>query len=453
MPGNDVPTAVREQYEELPYPLRDPRDEERRLIHTIGSNLVVVNHFCFKGRMDFRTGFRCLVAGGGTGDGLIYLAEQLRDFDAEIIYLDMSVASRRVAEERARVRGLSNITWVTGAIEDMQKLDLGEFDLIHCTGVLHHLESTENGLQDLAAALNEHGSMLLMLYGKYARRPVYDMQALLRAYLPEGIGRREKIEKVRQLIDCLPETNWFRRDLANWGHEISPGGNGDPGLYDLLLHACDQAFDVPGLYALAGSAGLHIQGFPVGSERYNPFSAIQDEAVREQFERMDLPMQQATAELLHCDISRHEFYVGRGTDSVASLDDEDNALLMFWKMYGKHRQLADAMLPGKVFTLQVDHHQIRINCSEILKHLFACMDGQIPLHEMYERVHQALPMASREAIRAELKGIYTVMHERGLLYLVMAGNLATGLPDYDRLNQVPGGDSAGVDPNTLKIDP
>ena len=234
MPKMDVTAAVRQQYEELPYPPRDPQDEEHRLIHTIANNLVVVNHFCYRGKMDFRSGFRALVAGGGTGDGLIYLAEQLRDFDAQIVYLDMSETTRRVAEERARVRGLSNIEWVTDSVENLPALDLGEFDYINCSGVLHHLESPANGLRTLASSLKEHGSMLLMLYGQYARGPVYDMQALLRAYLPEGIGIREKIDKARQLIDCLPETNSFKRDFAIWEQEISPEGNGDAGLYDLL---------------------------------------------------------------------------------------------------------------------------------------------------------------------------------------------------------------------------
>ena len=58
---------VRAQYEELPYPPRTPNEENKRLLRTVADHLVVLNHHCFGGRRDFRSGFRCLVAGGGTG--------------------------------------------------------------------------------------------------------------------------------------------------------------------------------------------------------------------------------------------------------------------------------------------------------------------------------------------------------------------------------------------------
>jgi len=163
---------VKQQYEELPYPLRDPAEEGKRLIHTIGDNLLVANHFCFRGRRDFSRGFRALVAGGGTGDSLIYLAEQLRHFDAEVVYVDLSTASRAIAEGRAAKRKLENIRWITGSLLDLPDMGLGQFDYINCSGVLHHLESTEQGLAALRAVLKDEGAMFLMLYGSYARREV-----------------------------------------------------------------------------------------------------------------------------------------------------------------------------------------------------------------------------------------------------------------------------------------
>ena len=136
MTGIDVNSAVRSQYEDLPYPHRNPEDESRRLVQTVGGSLYIINHFCFGAWRDFRRGFRCLVAGGGTGDCLIFLAEQLRDFAAEIVYVDFSAAARRIAEQRARNRGLENITWITASLLEIPDLDLGEFDFINCSGVL-----------------------------------------------------------------------------------------------------------------------------------------------------------------------------------------------------------------------------------------------------------------------------------------------------------------------------
>lgn len=102
---------------------------------TVGDELAELNHYCFKGRQSFRDGFRCLVAGGGTGDAAIYLAEQLRSVNGEVVYLDLSEASRRIAEQRARIRGLENIQWITGSLLDLPTLGLGTFDYVNCSGV------------------------------------------------------------------------------------------------------------------------------------------------------------------------------------------------------------------------------------------------------------------------------------------------------------------------------
>ncbi|HVR66390.1 MAG TPA: class I SAM-dependent methyltransferase, partial [Verrucomicrobiae bacterium] len=113
--------SVREQYELYPYPPRDPRDEARRLIQGSPSHLLEINHYIFAGRRDFGQPFRALIAGGGTGDGAIMLAQQLADrrCPAEVIYLDLSESSRKIAEARAAARGLKNISFHTGSLLDL----------------------------------------------------------------------------------------------------------------------------------------------------------------------------------------------------------------------------------------------------------------------------------------------------------------------------------------------
>lgn len=66
----------------------------------------MINHYCFAGQQDFRNGWRVLVAGGGTAT--IYLAEQLRATDAEIVHLDLSAASIAIARRRAEIRRLQH---------------------------------------------------------------------------------------------------------------------------------------------------------------------------------------------------------------------------------------------------------------------------------------------------------------------------------------------------------
>jgi ubiquinone/menaquinone biosynthesis C-methylase UbiE len=82
-----------------------------------------------------------LVAGGGTGDSTIHLAEQLRESDSVIIHLDLSESSIEIARQRAAVRNMNNITWMQGSLLDLRDADLESFDYINCSEVLHHLHN------------------------------------------------------------------------------------------------------------------------------------------------------------------------------------------------------------------------------------------------------------------------------------------------------------------------
>ena len=156
---------VAAQYEAYPYPARNPQDEKTRLVDGSPSNLAEVDHYIFGGSRDFRQPLRALVAGGGTGDGLILLAQHLagRRCPAEVVYLDLSAASRRIAEARAKTRGLTNIQFHTGSLLDLPRLGLGIFDYIDCCGVLHHLENPGAGLAALTSVMAPEGGMGLML--------------------------------------------------------------------------------------------------------------------------------------------------------------------------------------------------------------------------------------------------------------------------------------------------
>ncbi len=159
MPTSEYLAEVRAQYESLPYPPCDPADERKRLARTWLDDLPMLNHYGFAGRQDFRRGFRALVAGGGTGDATIFLAEQLRETDAQIVHVDFSGASIALAKERAAVRGLANITWIHDSLLALPTLDLGSFHYVNCVGVLHHLDDPDAGLDALLAALEPDGAL------------------------------------------------------------------------------------------------------------------------------------------------------------------------------------------------------------------------------------------------------------------------------------------------------
>src|SRR5512143_2546413 len=270
---------VRTQYEALPYPPRDPREEAIRLVIVTPRHLLEVNHYLFAGRLNFNRPFRALVAGGGTGDACIMMAQQLADrrCPGEVVYLDLSTASRAICEGRAKARGLRNINFLTGSLLDLPTMPIGQFDYIDCTGVLHHLPDPAAGMRALASVLQPDGGVGVMLYGEYGRSGVYPLQELLRTLAPQSMATEDRIAMAKRLIRFLPTTNLFRRNPYLNDHVTG----GDAGLYDLLLHSCDRAFTVPEIGGLASAAGLRVVAFlePV---RYEPATYMSDPVIARQ---------------------------------------------------------------------------------------------------------------------------------------------------------------------------
>jgi SAM-dependent methyltransferase len=341
---------VRAQYEAYPYPPRDPRDEAKRLVEGSPSHLLEINHYVFAGRRDFARPFRVLVAGGGTGDGTIMLAQQLADraCPGEIVYIDVSAAARATAEARARQRKLQNIRFLTASLLDLPTLGLGRFDYIDCCGVLHHLPDPARGLAILSNALGEDGGIGLMVYGAIGRTGVYHVQHLLRR-LTGDEPDATRLDVARRLLKQLPATNWLARNPFVRDHL----NVGEAGLYDLLLHSQDRAYTVPELVDLVASAGLAISSH-IEPWRYDPASYLSDGAVMKRIAPLDRTDRAHVAELLAGNLKVHICYavkVGRETEAVATLDDPDMVPVL---REGTGAEMARGLKPGGVLTARAD---------------------------------------------------------------------------------------------------
>ena len=317
-------SKVRAQYEGYPYPGRDPADEKQRLLATSIDALGKISHYGFSGRKDLRQGSRLLVAGGGTGDAVIYLAEQLRGTDSELCYLDISNASMNIARQRAEVRGLDNIEWIHDSLLNLPDLSLKPFDFINCSGVLHHLEDPTAGLQALTSVLRDDGCLGLMVYAQYGRTGVYQAQELMRRINNGEPDVQRQIDNARLVLDELPPSNWFRHQDSDWIDEIERYG--DIGIYDILLHTQDRAYTVPELYELLESVDLNLLAWvgPAGSRRrYDPLTYISDPELSVKIGAMPCREQEAIAELLDGGIRKHAVYASRHGDSAARSADLD----------------------------------------------------------------------------------------------------------------------------------
>lgn len=290
---------ITEQYEAYPYPERDPADERKRLIGGSPSHPLEVDHFIFAGKRDWSQPLRALVAGGGTGDGLIQLAQVMTSLGRpyQITYIDLSSAARQIAEARAKIRGLDGITFVTGSLLDAP--DYGPFDYIDCCGVLHHLPEPQAGFDALAAALAPSGGIGLMVYAPHGRSGVYPLQQAFGALLA-GQAPKDRLAAARDIFDRLPAGHPFRTNPHLVDHEQS-----DAGFYDLLLHSQDRPFAIDDLVAALDGAGLSLSG--VTQPALYDLARLLPDGVAAPAE-LDAVAQMAVAEKLRGTIKTHVAY-------------------------------------------------------------------------------------------------------------------------------------------------
>ena len=385
-------TEVREQYEAMPYPPRDPAEERKELRRTWLDDLPMINHYCFGGNENFRDRFRVLVAGGGTGDATIFMAEQLRETNAEIIHLDFSAASIAIAQQRAAIRGLNNIRFVHDSILNLPNLDVGKFDYINCVGVLHHLADPDAGMNALLAVLKEAGALGLMVYATYGRTGIYQMQSLMQLINADERQRVAQIDRTRQMLDCLPATNWFKRGEALYGDHR----NGDAGIYDLLLHSQDRAYTVGELYEwLVDGHGLNIELTDVerGRSSYLPhlLMGAAPPNVLASISAMPLRRQHQIAELLHGRVQTHSFYLTRRASCKAAYGDPDSIPFLFHEpVTGAELAGVFARSNGQPFVLDHAHSGVSIAVHPgrfgpaILRHI----DGQNSFRKIFNLVRR-----------------------------------------------------------------
>lgn len=316
--------SVRDQYEDFPYPPRDPEREQHLQLIPLMDNPDLLNFYCFNGKLKLDKNFRVLVAGGGTGDCTIYFAELLKNTGAQVVHVDISGNSIDIAKRRAQKRGLKNIEWVQRSLLELPELGLGEFDYINCGGVLHHLADPDAGLKALSGVLKDDGAMGIMVYGKHGRTGVYYLQQALRLLTKNIKTGQEKVELAKAVLANLPPGNWYHHLKRHFAPGIA--NFGDAEIYDLFLHSQDRPYSVPEIYDWVERCGLNFLNFVFydGLARvvYNPATFLADASLAQRAAGLDIRKQQALAELLYGEILMHFFYVSKQPKQYPHPQDE-----------------------------------------------------------------------------------------------------------------------------------
>jgi SAM-dependent methyltransferase len=381
----DSGRKLQAMYEALPYPARNPEDEKVRLVRTGLDFLPKISHYCHAGRLDLRESFRVLVAGGGTGDSLIYLAEQLRNRPAELVYVDFSQTSMDIARRRAEIRGLNNIRFHLASILEIERLGLKPFDYINCSGVLHHLPDPLLGLVKLRDLLSPRGVLGLMVYAKYGRTAVYQVQELMRRLAGEA-DQPTRIALTWKMLEALPESHWFKRSPElHTDHER----HGDAGLADLFLNPIDQAYSIPELYAWLDSAELTLIEFADHKLAYDPALYVSDPALLAAISEKPPVEQQAIAELISGTIIKHTFYAARQARQPAKLNDQTIPIVAFELNLEQLVRDLNSQPPGATHLIEKPGARINLPVNPISTGFFQNMGQGKTFAELVSIVSQA----------------------------------------------------------------
>jgi 2-polyprenyl-3-methyl-5-hydroxy-6-metoxy-1,4-benzoquinol methylase len=246
--GDEVSRAVQAQYERHPYP-RWMRAPPAAGAFPLAARLrALFPHAGAASALPERPSM--LIAGCGTGRHAAMSAAQ--NPGSRILAIDLSRASLAYAARRARESGLADIEFAQGDILELGRLE-ERFDVIQCSGVLHHLRDPMAGWRVLTGLLAPGGKMKVALYSEIARRSV---AAARRLIAERGFGADPQgMRAARAAILALPADDPARAVAGSIDfYSLS-------GCRDLLFHTQERRCTLPEIEAMLGDLGLELLGF------------------------------------------------------------------------------------------------------------------------------------------------------------------------------------------------
>ena len=195
----------------------------------------------------YRPEFDVLVAGCGTWQSAKFALTHPR---ARVVAIDVSTTSLEHTDALKQKYDLANLEVRQLPIESAAELD-HQFDMIVCTGVLHHLVDPDAGLRALGSVLKPGGAMYLMVYAPYGRAGVYMIREYCRRL---GVGASpQEVNDLTTVLRTLPQhhplISMFRG--AREGLDAAA-------LVDALLNPRDRTYSVPQIYDFLENNGLQF---------------------------------------------------------------------------------------------------------------------------------------------------------------------------------------------------
>ncbi len=297
---------VRDFYERMPYPAPLTNLDAHRDLYKNPDRRRAEFRLIWPAAQ-MRENREILIAGCGTSQAARYA---LREPDARVTAIDVSDASLRHTGDLQRKYNLENLELRQLPIERVRELGRS-FDLVVCTGVLHHLPDPDFGLRALREVLRPSGAMRLMVYARYGRAGLYMMQEYCRLLAIEAsaadlqsLGAALKdLPADHPISGLLQRSKDFRRPEA---------------MADALLHPQDRAYTVPEIYAWLDRCGMSFGRWVEQAPYLAQCGILARSPHASRLAALPSPEQHAAAELFRGTMVSHSFVARRDDSADAS---------------------------------------------------------------------------------------------------------------------------------------
>lgn len=260
-----VSEAVRDQYEQNPYPRWVKMPMLERTLR-FNAELRRALPFARFSQLSDDSAPEVLVAGCGTGGEAIWVAQRFHR--ARVLAIDLSLDSLSYAKRKTQELGFTNIEYAQADI-----LKLGDiartFDIIESVGVLHHMADPFQGWRALLSRLRPGGFMYLGLYSQIARGAVVKARELIAAR-----GYASTPDDIRR----------FRQEVAAEDAPVELGSlTNSHGFYalsdcrDLAFHVQEQHLTLAQIESFLTESGLRFIGFELDPRVLNQYRARFDD--------------------------------------------------------------------------------------------------------------------------------------------------------------------------------
>ncbi|MBD2597132.1 class I SAM-dependent methyltransferase [Nostoc spongiaeforme FACHB-130] len=317
--SQSVSAAVAKLYNTYPFP-PEPLLDEPPPGYNWRWNWLAAYNFC-TGQKPQKQDIRILDAGCGTGVGTEYLVHL--NPQASVVGIDLSAGALAVAQERCQRSGANRVEFHHLSIYDVEQLP-GEFDLINCVGVLHHLPDPIRGIQALAKKLAPGGIMHIFVYGELGRWEIQLMQKAIALLQGDKRGDyRDGVQVGRKIFSSLPENNRIvKYEKQRWAME----NQRDECFADMYVHPQEVDYNVETLFELIDASELEFIGFSnPGFWQLDRLLGKAPELI-ERAENLSQRQLYRLIELLDPEVTHYEFFLGRPPLAKADWSSDDKLL-------------------------------------------------------------------------------------------------------------------------------